>query len=108
MLRKRRLTPIVALIEAWGPLPDLGRWGQMNARGLLCVKMLLLEPPDDGGGKGDCGDEVFDVAVEALPDQIHGCRDGAGDSSCRLESAKRKRQIPACRAAGAAMNLDAG
>ena len=44
MLHKRRLTPIVALIEAWGPLPDLGRWGQMNARGLLCVKMLLLEP----------------------------------------------------------------
>ena len=24
-----------------------------------------LQPPDDGGGKGDCGDEVFDVAVEA-------------------------------------------
>ena len=40
MLRKRRLTPIVALIEAWGPLPDLGRWGQMN---VLCVKMLLLD-----------------------------------------------------------------
>ena len=24
-----------------------------------------LQPPDDGGGKGDCGDEISDVAVEA-------------------------------------------
>ena len=44
----------------------------------VCFASLSMDasPPDDGGGKGDCGDEVFDVACfdRRLKLEFHGSR----------------------------------